>query len=42
MPMPVEFALFCGEVVATDHTEEVSGSSMDGSGYIGTDVHRDV
>ncbi len=40
--MPVEFSLFCGEVVATDHTEEVSGSSMDGSGFISTDVHRDV
>jgi uncharacterized membrane protein YphA (DoxX/SURF4 family) len=42
MPMPVEFAIFCGEVVATDHTEEVSGSSMDGSGYIWTDVQREV
>jgi hypothetical protein len=42
MPMPVEFSLFCGEVVATDHTEEVSGSSMDGSGYIWTDVQREV
>ena len=40
--MPVDFSLFCGEVVATDHSEEVSGSSMDGSGYIWTDVHREV
>jgi hypothetical protein len=42
MPKPVEFSLFCGEVVATDHAEEVSGSSMDGSGYIWTDVQREV
>ena len=40
--MPVEFSIFCGDVVATDHTEEVSGSSMDGSGSIWTDVHREV
>ena len=42
MPMRVEFSLLCGDVVATDHAEEVSGSSMDGSGSIWTDVHRDV
>jgi hypothetical protein len=40
--MPVEFSTFCGDVVATDHTEEVSGSIMDGSGFIWTDVHREV
>jgi hypothetical protein len=40
--MQIKLSEFCGEVVATDHTEEVSGSSMDGSGFIGTDVHRDV
>jgi hypothetical protein len=42
MPAPAELSVFCGEVVATDHTEEVSGSSMDGSGSIWTDVHREV
>src|ERR1700693_3675905 len=42
MPMPVEFSIFCGRVVATDHTEEVSGSSMHGNGSIWTDVHREV
>ena len=42
MPMPVEFSIFCGNVVATDHMEEVSGSSMHGSGSIGTDIHREV
>jgi hypothetical protein len=40
--MLVEFSIFCGDVVATDHTEEVSGSSMDGSGSVWTDVHREV
>jgi hypothetical protein len=42
MPMPVEFSIFCGNVVATDHTEQVSGSSVHGNGSIGTDVHREV
>jgi hypothetical protein len=37
--MPFEFSSFFGDVVATDRTEEVSGSSMHGSGSIGTDVH---
>jgi hypothetical protein len=40
--MPVEFSIFCGNVVATDHTEEVSGSSMHGNGSMWTDVHREV
>ena len=40
--MRVEFSVFCGDVVATDHTEEVSGSSMHGNGSIWTDVHREV
>jgi len=42
MPMPVEFSTLSGDVVATDHTEEVSGSSMHGSGCIWTDIHREV
>jgi hypothetical protein len=42
MPTPVELSIFCGDVVAIDHTEEVSGSSMDGSGSIWTDVHREL
>jgi len=40
--MKVKLAQFCGEVVATDHLEEVSGTSMDGTGYTWTDVHRQV
>jgi hypothetical protein len=42
MPTTIELSIFCGDVVATDHTEEVSGSSMHGSGSIGTDVHREL
>jgi hypothetical protein len=42
MPATIELSIFCGDVVATDHTEEVSGSSMHGSGSIGTDVHREL
>ena len=38
----MELTQFCGEVVATDHLEEVSGTSMDGTGYTWTDVHRQV
>lgn len=38
----MEFARFCGDVVATDNLEEVSGSSMHGNGSIWTDVHREV
>jgi hypothetical protein len=40
--MKVKLVQFCGEVVATDHAEEVSGTSMDGTGYTWTDVHRQV
>jgi hypothetical protein len=40
--MPVKLSMVCGDVVATDHTEEVSGTSMDGSGYIWTDIQREV
>ncbi len=40
--MPVEFSIFCGDVVATEHTEEVSGPSMHGNGSMWTDVHREV
>ncbi len=42
MPTTIELSIFCGDVVATDHTEEVSGSSMHGSGSIGTDVHHEL
>jgi hypothetical protein len=42
MPTTIELSIFCGDVVATDHTEEVSGSSVHGSGSIGTDVHREL
>jgi hypothetical protein len=40
--MAVELSIVCGDVVATDHTEEVSGSSMHGNGSIWTDVHREL
>ncbi len=33
---------FCGEVVATDHVEEVSGLVANGSGSTWTDVHREL
>lgn len=42
MPTTIQLSIFCGDVVATDHTEEVSGSSVHGSGSIGTDVHREL
>jgi hypothetical protein len=42
MPTTIELSIFCGDVVATDHTEEVSGSSVHGSGSIGTNVHREL
>jgi hypothetical protein len=40
--MKMELVQLCGEVVATDHVEEVSGTSMDGTGYTWTDVQRQV
>ena len=40
--MKMGLVQFCGEVVATDHMEEVFGTSMDGTGYTWTDVHRQV
>jgi hypothetical protein len=33
---------FSGEVVATDHVEEVSGQTVSGSGSMWTDVHREL
>jgi hypothetical protein len=35
-------AWFSGEVVATDHLEEVSGLMANGSGSTWTDVHREI
>jgi hypothetical protein len=33
---------FCGEVVATDHVEEISGLTANGSGSTWTDIHREL
>jgi hypothetical protein len=38
----MELVQFSGEVVETDHLEEVSGTSMDGTGFTWTDVDRQV
>jgi hypothetical protein len=40
--MREEILSFSGEVVETDHFEEVSGLMANGSGSIWTDVHREV
>jgi hypothetical protein len=37
-----EFSRFSGEVVDTDHLEEVSGLTVSGSGSTWTDVHREI
>ena len=37
-----DIATFSGEVVETDHLEEVSGLMANGSGSTWTDVHREV
>ena len=37
-----DISTFSGEVVETDHIEEVSGEMMSGSGSTWTDVHREL
>jgi hypothetical protein len=39
---PGDISTFSGEVVNTDHVEEVSGQTMSGSGSTWTDVHREL
>ena len=39
---PGDISTFSGEVVETDHVEEVSGQMMSGSGSTWTDVHREL
>jgi hypothetical protein len=40
--LPGDISTFSGEVVETDHVEEVSGQIMNGSGSTWTDVHREL
>ena len=40
--MPRDISSFSGEVVDTDHLEEVSGLIANGSGSTWTDVHREI
>jgi len=40
--LPGDILTFSGEVVETDHVEEVSGQMMKGSGSTWTDVHREL
>ena len=40
--LPGDISTFSGEVVETDHVEEVSGQMMNGSGSTWTDVHREL
>jgi hypothetical protein len=40
--LPGDISTFSGEVVETDHVEEVSGQMMSGSGSIWTDAHREL
>lgn len=40
--MQERISAFSGEVVATDHIEEVSGLTANGSGSTWTDIHREV
>lgn len=40
--MKTEISKFSGEVVDTDHLEEVSGLTVSGSGSTWTDVHREI
>jgi hypothetical protein len=37
-----DIATFSGEVVETDHLEEVSGMTVSGSGSTWTDIHREL
>jgi hypothetical protein len=41
-PLVRDIATFSGEVVETDHLEEVSGLMANGSGSTWTDVHREL
>jgi hypothetical protein len=40
--LPRDISTFSGEVVDTDHVEEVSGLTTNGSGSTWTDVHREL
>jgi hypothetical protein len=40
--LPSDISNFSGEVVDTDHLEEVSGLTANGSGSTWTDVHREI
>lgn len=40
--LPSDISSFSGEVVDTDHLEEVSGLMANGSGSTWTDVHREI
>ena len=40
--LPGDISTFSGEVVDTDHVEEVSGQTVSGSGSTWTDVHREL
>ena len=40
--LPGDISTLSGEVVETDHIEEVSGEMMSGSGSTWTDVHREL
>jgi hypothetical protein len=40
--LPGDISTFSGEVVETDHLEEVSSQTVSGSGSTWTDVHRDL
>src|ERR1700674_2692313 len=41
-PLPRDISSFSGEVVDTDHLEEISGLMANGSGSTWTDVHREI
>jgi hypothetical protein len=41
-PIHLDISRFSGEVVDTDHLEEVSGLTVSGSGSTWTDVHREI
>ena len=40
--LPGDISPFSGEVIGTDHVEEVSGQTVNGSGSTWTDVHREL
>ena len=41
-PIQLDIAHFSGEVVGTDHLEEVSGFAVSGSASTWTDIHREI